>query len=243
MNIDWYPNDIWAAVDNPEIIYVYFDEYYATLIEYLDQRKIQLQKAIDEAIAEASPDELEDDFGGTPYWLIAMYDPLENFDEFENLFLGSFFVMLISYVETELIKRCHNVEKYNPGNCTYSEFKKIKSPKNTQSASREIRIAIDYIKETKGIKFDLRKNTAWTKILMFYKIRNCIVHHRGELNGIHSQYKDGGKIYSYSQQKNSKLKVKDMRCVVDREFCKDAFDTIRSFLTSLANAPTQPDKL
>ena len=221
MKIDWRPYDPFEAASNPNLFgtgVFSFDDYLTSTVIFLETEKKKYEKRVEEL-------ESQNDTEDTPIDLQIAYFELQGFSELENTIFSSFFVMIYSYLESELTQYCHDLEKHAPKEQLWSDI----------SGRQNI---LDRVKEylTKVQKFDFPSNSPeWEKIRNFTNLRNCIVHNQGRLNDSFKE-EQREKLSQFIQGKNSKIKLQDDKCMIDREFCSDALDTIRKFLLSVAAA-------
>ncbi len=219
MKIDWQPYDPYEAAMNPNLFGTgSFDDYLTSTVDFLESEKKKYEKRVEEL---ASQSDAED----TSIDLQIAYFELQSFSQLENAIFSSFFVMIYSYVESELTQYCRDLGKHSPKERLWSDISKRHN-------------TLDRVKEylSKVQKIDFPSNSPeWRKIQNFTNLRNCIVHNQGRLNGSFRE-EQREKLLLYIQEKNSRIKLEDDRCIIDREFCSDALDTIKKFLLSVAAA-------
>lgn len=199
-----------------------FYDYLETIVDFLENERKSHNQSIDEINEKLKSGEIEspDDPGQMPPELEFDYFRLERISEFENILFSSFFVSIYFYLESELTKHCGDIKQQSQEGLSLSDI-----------AGRGVQRAMIYLVKVHRIEFSLDNNPEWGKIQNFNLLRNCIVHNQGRLDDGF----EGGKkkLLEFVQKPNSKLKLVDTWCVLDKDFCLEALDTIQAFLHSV----------
>lgn len=195
-----------------------FYDYLETIVDFLESERQKHNQSIDEinekinsgeivssGASEQMPPELEYD-----------YYRLERVSEFENNLFTSFFVMIYFHLEAELTRRCHELEKRNHEKLLLSDI-----------VGNGVQKAITYLVKVHRFEISTGNSPEWEKIQNFNLLRNCIVHNQGKLDEGFSQRE---KLLKFIQKPNSKLELANNYCVLNKDFCLDALDTIKAFL-------------
>jgi len=189
----------------------------ANTVVFLDSEKKKYEERVNEL-------ELQRDSEDEPIELQIADLELQGFPEFENTIFSSFFVMVYSYFESELMQYCRDLEKQNPKEISWSDI----SDQNILEKAKE------YLTKVQKIEFP-SNSPEWEKIRNFTNLRNCIVHNQGRVDNSFNE-KQRVKLSKFIEGKNSKIKLEDRKCVLDYEFCSDALEIIKKFLFSVAAA-------
>jgi hypothetical protein len=205
-----------------------FSDYLGTIVTFLEYERKKHNQSIDEINKKIDLGEIElpDDIEqmasalGKDY-----YDRLQSISEFENILFTSFFVTIYFFLESELTRHCRNLEKQNLEVLSLSDI-----------TGSGIQRAITYLVKVQHIEFSLGKSPEWEKIQNYNILRNCIVHNQGLLDESFEK-SQREKLLKFSQRPNSKLELSDDTwCVLNKDFCLDALDTIKIFLHSVVFA-------
>jgi hypothetical protein len=94
--------------------------------------------------------------------------------------------------------------------------------------------AVTYLVKVHHIEFSLVNNPEWEKIQNFNILRNRIVHNQGRLDEGFERGKE--RLLKFIQKPTSRLQLENTRCVLNKDFCLDALDTIKAFLHSVVFA-------
>jgi hypothetical protein len=222
MKINWHSskfNDIWDEIENPELDRGSFDNYLETLVNFLENERKKYEQNINSV-----SEEIQDASEGMPYELQRAYHELEYvFPEFENTLFSSFFVAIYFYLESELTRYCRILEKENPEMLLLSDL-----------AGAGIVKSMIYLVKVQRIEYSLN-SPEWEKIQKYGVLRNCIVHNQGKVDEVLND-DQRKKLLEFIKRKNSKLKLEDTRCILDKDFCLDALNTIEKFLYSVSDA-------
>lgn len=201
-----------------------FYDYLETIVSFLDSERQKHNESIDEINEKIMSGEIasSDDSGQMPPELEYDYYGLQRVSEFENTLFTSFFVMIYFHLEAELTRHCHVLEKRSQEKLSLSDI-----------VGSGVQKAMTYLVKVHGIGFSVGGSPEWEKIQSFNLLRNCIVHNQGRLDEAFSQRE---KLLKFVQKPNSKLELADTWCVLNKDFCLDALDTIKAFLYSVTFA-------
>jgi len=225
-NIDGLDLD---RIINEAIIYASFSsfsEYLETIVTFSDSERQKHIQSIDEINKKIGSGKIElpDDFEQMPSALEYDYFRLESISEFENTLFTSFFVTIYFHLESELTRQCRNLDKQNQEMLSLSDI-----------VGSGIQKAMTYLLKVQHIEFSLGKSPEWEKIQNYNILRNCIVHNQGRLDE-NFEKSQREKLLKFIQRPNSKIQLKNTWCVLDKDFCLDALNTIKSFLHSVTFA-------
>jgi hypothetical protein len=198
-----------------------FYDYLETIVNFLESEKEKHNQSIDEISKKISSGEIvsSGDFEQMPPELEYDYYGLERVSGFQNNLFTSFFVMIYFHLEAELTRRCHELEKRNQEKLVLSDI-----------VGSGVQKAITYLVKVHRFEISTGTNPEWEKIQNFNLLRNCIVHNQGKLDEGFSQRE---KLLKFIQKPNSKLELANDFCVLNKDFCLDALDTIKTFLYSV----------
>ncbi len=164
---------------------------------------------------------LLDDFEQLPSEPEYDFSRLASILEFENTLYSSFFVMIYFYLESELTRHCRDLEKKYQEKLALSDI-----------VGSGVQRAITYLVKVHHVDFSLGSSREWEKIQNYNVLRNCIVHNQGRLDeGFDKNQRE--KLLRFIQKPTSKLQKKHSLCILSKDFCLDALDTIKSFLHSV----------
>ncbi len=221
MKIDWRPYDPFEVASNPTLLgssLFSFDDYLSITVKFLETEKRKYEQRVSELETENTSDD-------EPFELQIAQFELQGFSAFENTIFSSFFIMLYSYLETELTQYCLDIEKNAPKEKSWSD---ISERKNTLERVKE------YLTKVQNLNFP-SKSPEWEKIRNFTNLRNCIVHNQGRINSLREgQQKE--KLIKFIQSKNSKIKLEFETCIIGQDFCIDALKKIKKFLSLVAES-------
>ena len=128
---------------------------------------------------------------------------------------SSFFVSLYSFLESSLVNECLARKTEH----TLLSFSDI-------AGRSEMDKARTYFTKVLGVRFP-SDTTEWQEIQDYRRLRNCIVHNRGRLED-----NSDPKLCNYVAGKNS-LRCIENEVLLEKEFCREAYETIRTFLREL----------
>jgi len=163
-------NDIWDTLMVPYFEHVerltLFQNYLMTMEGFLEQEIQKHQQALDDEFERLAESFNPDDTGQLPYfsWL------LETTNEFANTLRKSFFVNLYGFWEAQLLLLCLTLENYD----------KKDVPNISKFHDFDLTKAKFFLRK---IHFPL-KSIIWNDINNYKRLRNCIVHHDGHLDGM-----------------------------------------------------------
>lgn|SRR5574341_806777 len=199
-----------------------FYDYLETIVNFLDNERQSHNQSIDEISKKLSSGEIKppDDPGRMPPELEFDYYRLERISEFENILFSSFFVSVYFYLESELTKHCGDLQRKNQEPLSLSDI-----------VGSGVQRAMTYLVKVHHIELSLDNNPEWKKIQNYNLLRNCIVHNQGRLDDGFERGKE--KLLRFIQEPDSKLKLVDTWCVLDKDFCLEALNTIQAFLHSV----------
>jgi hypothetical protein len=223
VNINWNPykyRDIWEYVENAEEYRGSFDDYLTAIVDFLENEQKKYKQNIDDVSekivgdSEEMPDELR----------YAYYELESFFPEFENTLFSSFFVAIYFYLESELTRYCRDLEKRNPEMLLLSDI-----------VGTGVQRSMTYLVKVQRIEFSVENSPEWNKILKYGVLRNCIAHNQGRVDEVFNDSRRK-ELLEFIQRKDSKLMLDGTRCILNKEFCSDALQTIKKFLYSVADA-------
>ena len=136
-----------------------------------------------------------------------------------NLLLSSFFVSLFSYLESKMINECWH-SQHEDFEISVS-IEKLPGMNNIHKAKK-------YLVEELNTSFSFDTNPYWEEILMYNKIRNCIVHKSSRV--LEKELKKN--IEDDNDLSLEKAFGSDY-LTLSNSFCEKALSTISTFLTSL----------
>lgn len=219
MKIDWRPYEPFEVASNPILLgssLFSFDDYLSMTVNFLEIERRKYEQKVSKLETETA---LENE----RFDLQVAYFELQGFSVFENTIFSSFFIMLYSYLETELTQYYLDIEKNTPKEQLWSD---ISERKNTLDRVKE------YLTKVQNFNFP-SKSLEWEKIRNFTNLRNCIVHNQGRINSFREgQQKE--KLLKFIQSKNSKIKLEADTCIIGQEFCLEALKTTKKFLSLVA---------
>ena len=221
--------ELWDSVDKA-IFYSGFNSYYdylETIVNFLLAEKEKHNQSIDEINQKIESGEIEisDDAGQMPPELEYDYYRLSSISEFENTLFSSFFVTIYFYFESELIRHCRKLEKESREKLSFSDI----------AGNGILARAKTYLTKVQQIDFSFENSPEWERIQNYTRLRNCIVHNQGRLDeGFENGQRD--KLSKFIQKPDSKLLTENSWCILNKEFCLEALDTIKIFLYSVTFA-------
>ena len=221
-------SDLWESV-NRAIFDMGFSSYYdylETIVNFLQSEKEKHNQSIDEINQKIESGEIEvpDDLEQMPPQLEYDYYRLSSISEFENTLFSSFFVTIYFYLESELTRHCRDLEKHSEVKLSLSDI-----------VGNGVQRAMTYLVKVHRIDFSPGNSPDWEKIQNYNLLRNCIVHNQGRLDdGLEKGQRD--RLLKFIQKPNSKLQVENSWCILNKEFCLEAVDTVKSFLYSVTFA-------
>ena len=186
-----------------------FDAYLETISRFLKDETKKLKEEI------KSKKRVLDDEPGEPTYEDYLSGLLNDIDEFENIWLNSFFVTIYGFLESQLMKRCREFEQKN------------KNPKPSlqdwRNENRRLSIteqAIKYLIEVQKVDFSLKKHSIeWKKIDNYGPLRNCIVHNESRVDeGLNKTQRN--KLNEFIRWKDSKLQFYNPYVVLNKNFAK-----------------------
>ena len=221
-------SDLWESLTKVvfETGFSSYYDYLETIVNFLESEKGKHNQSIDEISQKIESGEIEisDDLNQMPPQLQYDYDRLSSIFEFENTLLSSFFVTIYFHLESELTRHCRSLEKKSQEKLSLSDI-----------VGSGVQRAITYLVKVHRIDFSLGNSPEWEKIQNYNILRNCIVHNQGRLDeSLEKGHRD--KLLKFIQKPNSKLQLEDSWCILNKEFCLEALDTIKEFLYSVTFA-------
>lgn len=199
-------------------------EYLETIVGFLESERAKHNQSIDEINQKIDAGEITvpDDEYKMPPALEYDYYRLSTISEFENTLFSSFFVTIYFYLESELTRHCRYLEKKSNEKLSVSDV-----------VGNGVKRAVTYLVKVHHIDFSLGNNPEWEKIQDYHALRNCIVHNQGRLDdGFDKGQRE--RLLKFIQK--SKLQVENTWCVLNKEFCLEALDTVKTFLHSVVFA-------
>jgi hypothetical protein len=155
------------------------------------------------------------------------YFRLASIDAFENTLFSSFFVMIYFYLESELTRHCRDLQKESNEKLSLTDI-----------VGNGVQRAITYLVKVHHIDFSLGSSQEWEKIQTYNALRNCLVHNQGRIDeGFDQTQRE--RLLHFINKPNSKLQVQNTWCILNKEFCLEALETIKSFLHSVVLAKTK----
>jgi hypothetical protein len=197
----------------------YYD-YLETVVIFLESERQKHNQSIDEINEKISSGEIAVpvDLEQMPPALEYDYCGLERVSEFESTLFSSFFVTVYFYLESELTRHCYDLEKRNKEKLELSDI-----------VGTGVQRAMTYLIKVHHIELSLGNSPEWEKIQNFSILRNCIVHNQGRLDEGFGQRE---KLIKFIQKPSSRLQLEETRCILNKEFCLDALNTVKAFLYS-----------
>jgi len=226
VNINWNPDnpdnyDPYKAASNPKLEWkrmFSFDDYLATIVSFWENALEKHTQYISDLYWEVESGKTEMQ-GELDY---ALFEE-NKFPEFENDSFSSFFIMIYSYMESELLWYCRDLEKRNPQSVLLSDL----------AGGNSVEKFMTYLIKVQHIEFSKEESPEWAKVKDFTLLRNCIVHNQGRVDDSFSKKKE---LLKFIQRQDSKLKLEDTTCILDKNFCSYALGIIKRFLDSVAAA-------
>ena len=205
----------------------YYD-YLDTIVNFLETEGEKRNQDVNEIKQKIESGLEEPDDGQRP----AELDELDYYShrlsdiyEFKNILFSSFFVTIYFYLESEITSHCRNLEKENKENLSFSDI----------AGNGILARAKTYLTKVHRIDFSFETSPEWGRIKNYTRLRNCIVHNQGRLDeGFEKGQRD--KLSKFIHQPDSKLQLIDSWCILNKEFCLEALDTINAFLYSITFA-------
>ena len=148
------------------------------------------------------------DPGAVPTELQYYHHRSYELEVFANMVRSSLFVSLCGFLESELVKWCQDGSGFGRGNLV-------------QQATR--RLIVDNRRHQA-----FKRSREWQELANYQLLRNCIVHHRGEL----LSYQHAAKLREYIRDRPpAMLSLADNdKIVLGNGFGKEATDTIERYL-------------
>lgn len=225
MHINWNPDDHFdpflqaSSLDEPRVNpFFSFDDYLTTMTLFLEEEQEKHTQYVTDLFwkVESGQTEMQGEFDYASY-------ELNKFPEFENTLFSSFFVMIYSFMESELIWYCRELATRNPQSVLLSDL----------AGTNSVEKAINYLVKVQHVEFLKKDNPEWEEIKNFTYLRNCIVHNQGRVDEFFNKRKE---LLDFIERKDSKIKLESTRCILDKDFCSFALDKIKGFLGSVAAA-------
>jgi hypothetical protein len=191
--------------------FLLFESYLVTMESFLEAlaREAQNEETyLDDEVSGLEDGSEESEFIGFRSLMV---------QEFNSVLRGSFFVSLYSFFETMLEKECRSRTSRIAGAC----FSGI------QGQSGFFLEKVEAYLTTLGVVFP-SKTVEWQEIKNYRRLRNCIVHNRARI----SENGDS-RLRKYVLGKKS-LRCVDDEILLEKEFCTDACETIKTFLRQLS---------
>ena len=190
-----------------------FDDYLENTIAFLDREKKKYEEKAEELQSQPISDENCWDLEYATF-------ELQGFPELESTILSSFFIMIYSYLESELSQYCFELDRRYPKEIRWKDFKN----KNTLTRTQK------YLQNVQQINFP-DDSSEWCDIREFNRLRNCLVHNQGIVNNSLNDYKK-----VLQDIKKHSIELVDGRCVISSEFCSEALKVIKNFLYEVGPA-------
>jgi len=231
------PSDNLSGTDFAELIleaefhsgFVSFYEYLETMVFFLENESKTQNERISVIYEKIRSGKISSQYDPhqIPPELNDQLFRLQSISEFENILFDSFFVALYFHLESELIRHCRYLEKQYPTGLSLTDI-----------VGNGVQRAIAYLVKVHHLEISLEKNSEWEKIQNDNYLRNCIVHNQGRVDdGFEKSQRE--KLLKFIQRSNSKLQFSDTWCVLNKDFCLVAIETIEQFLHSVVFAKTK----
>lgn len=227
MNVNWRPYDEFDPFEsamNPDVPRYYFlsfGDYLKTIAVFVENERKKNNQEIEDHMKNTLSEETQaEEFSEHDYYAELLE---RGFAEFENTLFSSFFIMIYSHMETELIRYCRDLEKRDPQRVKLSDL----------AGKSGVVKSMNYLTKVQQIEFSLENSLEWMRIKGFQNLRNCIVHSQGSLD----EFEKRDELSKFIRLKDSKIKLQDDAiCILDRDFCSDALVTMEKFLNAVASA-------
>jgi len=227
---------------------VYYSDYLSSLEEFLEKEARILDERYDaevqEIIAENKKrtnrsdhtfppqlDEVELEVGALEYLFFEEEHKLENI--FPNMLRRSFFVAIYSLIERQLNGICREQERSKG---LPKQLEKVDKPPD-----QSIRRADKYLTDVAKIRFP--ESSEWEELLKYQKLRNCIVHNEGKLEGMRKR-EDKAELKQYIEDSHGFLALSSYgdEIIFRKGFCEKVLQVSRRFFTDLFAALTSEEK-
>jgi len=215
----------------------YYSDYLSSLEKFLENEARILDERYDAAVQKAIeskerincgdytlPGQLsEEESGALEYFFEESLRALE--DIFPNILRRSFFVAIYSLIEMQLNEICREQERAKELPLPLEKVKK--------APDRSIQRTKVYLMDV--AEFHFPESSEWDELLKYQKLRNCIVHNEGRLEGLPKKYEEAKEeLKQYiSRNPNLALKPHDDEIIFHKGFCEEALQVTHRFFTDL----------
>jgi len=215
----------------------YYSGYLSSLEKFLENEAKTLDERYDAEVRKAIEDKeriicgdytlpgqlSEEELGALEYYFGEACRELE--DIFPNILRRSFFVAIYSLIEAQLNEICYEQERTKELPWPLEKVKK--------APDRSIQRAKVYLMDVAKIRFP--ESSEWEELMKYKKLRNCIVHNEGRLEGLPKKYEEvKEELKQYiSGNPNLALKPHDDEIIFHKGFCEEVLQVSRRFFTKL----------
>ena len=193
--------------------------YLISLEEFISGLSQKYEQILDNNSGWAEKNIIEAD---PPDEAIKAFRKLEFIEQFPDILRGSLFVALYGFIESQLDQECKAQRD--------ARNDIVLSPSDI--SGRTIDRSKTYL--SKVLKINFRFDTVeWQRIKKYKKLRNCLVHNNGNLNGLgDSDEKDIKNFISNNQS----LSLYGYRVVIQNGFVEEVITTIEKFFSDLLSS-------